>query len=156
MIHVALAESFAETRNHGNVNVRTLCKEEIVQGRKELYKFIYGEAFFPLRSWPKDMQLIFWKKPMGDEESFKLLLFFIGKGGGPTLISRWIMVAQFWAKSQQKAEKRARQVDFVLNNADEKRSMVSVSSSTTKGCFLSTDSRIRTQFHHVCPFKRLF
>ena len=84
MIHVALAESFAETRNHGNVNVRTLCKEEIVQGRKELYKFIYGEAFFPLRSWPKDMQLIFWKKPMGDEESFKLLLFFIGKGGGPT------------------------------------------------------------------------
>ena len=55
---------------------------------------------------------------MGDEESFKLLLFFIGNGGGPTLISRWIMLAQFWAESQQKAEKRARQVDFVLNNED--------------------------------------
>ena len=114
MIHVALAVSFAETRNHGNINVRMLCKEEIVQERKEnvrmlckeeivqerkenvrmlckeeivqerkeLYKFINGEAFFPLRSWPKDMQLIFWKKPMGDEESFKLLLFFIGNGGG--------------------------------------------------------------------------
>ena len=79
MIHVALAVSFAETRNHGNVNVRMLCKEEIVQERKEnvrmlckeeivqerkeLYKFINGEAFFSLRSWPKDMQLIFWKKP---------------------------------------------------------------------------------------------
>ena len=92
---------------------------------------------------------------MGDEESFKLLLFFIGNGGGPTLISRWIMVAQFWAELQQKAEKRARQVEFALNNADEKRSMGSISTSTTKGCFFSTDSRIRTQFHHVRPFKRL-
>ena len=91
-----------------------LCKEEIVQERKELFKFINGDAFFPLSFWPKDMQLIFWKKPMGDEESFKLLLFFIGNGGGPTLISRWIMLAQFWAESQQKAEKRARQVDFDL------------------------------------------
>ena len=49
---------------------------------------------------------------MGDEESFKLLLFFIGNGGGPRLISRWIMLAQFWAESQQKAKKRAWQVDF--------------------------------------------
>ena len=44
---------------------------------------------------------------MGDEESFKLLLFFIGNGGGCDS-------AQFWAESQQKAEKRARQVDFDL------------------------------------------
>ena len=133
-----------------------LCKEEIVQERKELFKFINGDAFFPLSSWPKDMQLIFWKKPMGDEESFKVLLFFIGNGGGPTLISRWIMLAQFWAESQQKAEKRARQVDFDLNNADAKRTMGSISTSTTKDCCFSTDSRNRTQFHHVPPFKRLF
>ena len=92
--------------------IKMLCKEEIVQERKELFKFINEDAFFPLSSWPKDMQLIFWKKPMGDEESFKLLLFFIGNGGGPTLISRWIMLAHFWAESQQKVEKRARQVDF--------------------------------------------
>ena len=133
-----------------------LCKEEIVQERKELFKFIDGDAFFPLSSWPKDMQLIFCKKPMGDEESFKLLLFFIGNGWGPTLISRWIMLAQFWAESQQKAEKRAQQVDFVLNNVDARRSVGSILTSTTKGCCFSTDSRNRTQFHHVRPFKRLF
>ena len=102
------------------------------------------------------MQLIFCKKPMGHEESFKLLLFFIGNGGGPTLISRWIMLAQFWAESQQKAEKRARQVGFDLNNADTKKSMGSILTSTTKGCCFLTDSRNTTQFHHVCPFKRLF
>ena len=135
--------------------IRMLCKQEIVQEQKELFKFINRDVFFPLGFWPLDMQLIFWKKPMGDEESFKLLLFFISNGGGPALISRWIMVAQFWAESQQKAEKRARQVDFVLNNADAKRSMGSISTSTIKGCF-STDSQNRTQFHHARPFKRLF
>ena len=69
--------------------IRMLCKEEIVQEPKELFKLINGDAFFPaLSCWQKDMQLIFWKKPMGDEESFKLLLFFIGNGAGPTLILR--------------------------------------------------------------------
>ena len=136
--------------------IRVLCKEEVVRERIELFKFINGDAFFPLSSWQKDMQLIFWKRPMGDEESFKLLLSFSGNGGGPILSSRWIMLAQFWAESQQKAEKRARQVDFVLNNADGKRRMGSISTSTTKGCFFSMDSRNRTQFHHVRPFKRLF
>ena len=68
--------------------IRMLCKEEIVQELKELFKFINGDAFFPLSCWQKDMQLIFWKKPMGDEESFKLLLFFIGNRVGSTLISR--------------------------------------------------------------------
>ena len=59
-----------------------LSKEEIVEKRKELFKFINGDAFFPLSSWPRDMQLIFWKRPISDEESFKLLLFFIGNGEG--------------------------------------------------------------------------
>ena len=68
--------------------IRMLCKEEIVQEPKELFTYINGEAFFPLSCWQKDMQLIFWKKSMGDEESFKLLLFFIGNGVRPTLISR--------------------------------------------------------------------
>ena len=54
---------------------------------------------------------------MGDTETFKLVLFLIGNGCEPTLIRRWIMLAQHWADSTVKAEKRARKVDFVLNNA---------------------------------------
>ena len=57
---------------------------------------------------------------MGDTETFKLVPFLIGNGCEQTLIRRWIMLAQRWADSTVKAEKRARQVDFVLNNAEQK------------------------------------
>ena len=59
-------------------------------------------------------------EPMGDTETFKLVLFLNGNGCEPSLIRRWIMLAQHWAESTTKAEKRARQVDFVRNNPDEK------------------------------------
>ena len=84
-------------------------------------KIIDGDAFFPLKSWPKEMKLIFWKKSMKDKETFKLLLFLIGNGCSPDLIRRLIVLAQYWANSWQRAEKRAPQVDYVLNNVDQKR-----------------------------------
>ena len=55
---------------------------------------------------------------MGDKETFRLALFLIGNGCAPLLITEWILLAQYWAESPQKAEKRARQIDFVLGNAD--------------------------------------
>ena len=99
---------------------RLLSRAEVVEERRQLTRVIDGDAFFPLKSWPKEMRLIFWRKPMGDTETFKLVLFLIGNGCEPTLIRRWIMLAQHWADSTVKAEKRARQVDFVLNNAEQK------------------------------------
>jgi len=95
--------------------------KEVVERRRELMKIIDGDAFFPLKSWPKEMKLIVWNKPMKDEETFKLLLFLIGNGCSPDLFRRWIVLAQYWATSWQRAKKRARQVDFVLNNVDQKR-----------------------------------
>ena len=77
--------------------------------------------FFPEKSWRKDILLKFWKKPMGDKETFKLLLFFHGNGCNPEIISRWILLAQSWASSQATAEKRARQIQFVNDNVDSKR-----------------------------------
>ena len=55
---------------------------------------------------------------MSDKETFKLLLFFHGKGCNPEIISRWILLAQSWASSQATAEKRARQIQFVKDNVD--------------------------------------
>lgn len=57
---------------------------------------------------------------MSDREAFKLVLFLIGNGCSPDLVSRWILVAQFWAASTKIAEKRVRQVDFIIDNADKK------------------------------------
>ena len=62
------------------------------------------------------------EKTMGDTETFKLVIFLIGNGCEPSLIRRWTMLAQHWAESTAKAEKRVRQVDFVLNNTEQKNS----------------------------------
>ena len=98
--------------------IRLLSRQEVVEERKQLFRLLNGDAFFPDKSWPKDTRLIFWKKPKGDKETFKLLLFFHGNGCNPEIISRWILLAQSWASSRATAEKRARQIQFVNDNID--------------------------------------
>ena len=87
--------------------IRLLSRQEVVEERKQLFRLLNGDAFFPEKSWPKDIRLTFWKKPISDKETFKLLLFFHGNGCNPEIISRWILLAQSWASSQATAEKRA-------------------------------------------------
>ena len=105
--------------NEYRETIRYLSKAEVIAERRELFVIINGDAFFPLSSWPRDLRLALWKKPIGDRETFKLSLFCLGNGCFAPLISRWILLSQTWAPD--KAEKRARQLDFVLNNADTKR-----------------------------------
>ena len=58
--------------------VRLLCGKEIGEERTRLLKAIGGEAFPQLKSWPREIRLMFWKKPPGDQETFKLVLFSLG------------------------------------------------------------------------------
>ena len=85
--------------------VRLLCGKEIGEERKRLLKAIDGDAFPPLKSWPRD----------------KLVLFLLGNGCSPFLIRRWMVLAQYWASTTAIAEKRCRQVDFIINNEDQKK-----------------------------------
>ena len=48
----------------------------------------------------------------------RTFLFFIGNGGSPHVITEWILTSQAWADN--KMEKRARQLDFIFNNRDNK------------------------------------
>ena len=48
------------------------------------------------------------------------MLFALGNGCPPNLTLRWILTSQTWSPEQ--TEKRARQIDFILNNEDGKRS----------------------------------
>ena len=98
---------------------RYLSRSEVVEERRVILHSINGDAFFPLAWWPEDMMLSFWKKPIGDLENFKLVLFLLGNGCPPDLVRRWILLSQFWATFPA-AEKRARQVDFNLNNESTK------------------------------------
>ena len=65
------------------------------------------------------MRLLFRKKPIGDQQAFKLLLFCIGNGCSPNLICPWIMLSQAWSSSEH-AERRARPINFVMNNVGTK------------------------------------
>ena len=83
--------------------IRLLSKKEVSDRGRELLKDLNGNAFFFVEALA---------------QRFKLALFFIGNGCAPILFTEWILLAQYWAESAQKAEKRARQIDFVVSNAD--------------------------------------
>ena len=120
-IKIQVNRPFLKHGNSGSVSqqVRLLSKQEIIAERRELFQIINGDAFFPLKWWPEEYQRMFWAKPIGDKETFKLMMFCLGNGCAPHLISQWIILSQSWLPT--KAEKRTRQLDFILNNADVKR-----------------------------------
>ena len=100
-------------------HLRNLSRASIIQQRLQLFNSFNGDAFYPLSVWPQEFKFIFWKKPISDKDTFKLFLFLIGNGCSPHLTSYWILTSQHWT-TDKKAEKRARQLDFLLNNMDNK------------------------------------
>ena len=105
------------TLNAYREKFRWLSKKEIVQERRDLFRIINGDAF---KAWPQEMARIFWSKPINDTNTFKLMLFCLGNGCSPNLITEWILLSQTgWAPD--KAEKRARQMDFIFINMECKR-----------------------------------
>ena len=42
--------------------IRLLSRDEVVEERRQLTRLINEDAFFPLKSWPKETRLIFWEK----------------------------------------------------------------------------------------------
>ena len=49
--------------------IRYLSSAEIVEQRREIFRTLNGDAFFPLKRWPDDMRIIFWRKPIGDQQT---------------------------------------------------------------------------------------
>ena len=101
------------------MDLRHLSKKEIVEKRRELFHLLNGDGFYPSKNWPRDTIPIFWKKPIGDLDTFKLMLFFIGNGCSPHIISEWILSSQYWAEPT-KWDKRKRQINFIQSNIDAK------------------------------------
>ena len=102
-----------------NTRVWQLSRNQISIEHLQLFQLLSGDAFYSIKTWPAYFQRLFWKKPTGDSDSFKLLLFFIGNGCPPELIAKWILTSQHWA-SHAKGEKRARQLNFIVQNLTSK------------------------------------
>ena len=63
-------------------------REDVISESRELLILLDGDLFYPMRSWPRWVEMAFWKKPISDEECFKVMLFFIGNGCPPDVIGR--------------------------------------------------------------------
>ena len=76
--------------------VAVVSYKDISRERSELFEALDGDVFFSMNLWPVWTRRLFWKKPLGDEDSFKLLCFFIGNGCPPLFVAKWILSSQFW------------------------------------------------------------
>jgi hypothetical protein len=93
--------------------------EKISEERTDLFRGINGDLFFDMKLWPAWTERLFWKKPLTDQDSFKLLCFFIGNGCPPLQISKWILTSQFWntrCTLKSKLEKRTIQLNNFFKN----------------------------------------
>ena len=61
-----------------------------------------------MRQWPQWVQTAFWRKPIGDSETFKLALFFIGNGCEPSIVKKWIITSLEWEPSYTEKDERAK------------------------------------------------
>ena len=73
-----------------------------------------GGIFYPINSWPIEFRLIFWKKPLSDKNTFKLILFLVGNGCSPWITYEWILTSTYWDRS--KTTKQWEQIKLI--NAD--------------------------------------
>ena len=89
-------------------------KKEISERRLVLLWDVDGDMFYPLSVWRENMRISFWKKPISDEETLKLVLFLIGNGCPPTRVTEWIVLSTFWDKN--KTDKRCEQVNWIIKN----------------------------------------
>ena len=92
---------------------------EISEHRKDLNRQLDGEIFFQLKLWSKNIQRSFWKKPMSDQECFKLCCFFWGNGLHPEIFMTWILSSYFWRKEDIK--KRVMQLASFMNNVEKRK-----------------------------------
>ena len=95
-----------------HIHVSQLSRQQIANERLQPFYLLKGDLFFSIQTWPTKILQFFWKKPTRDNDTFKLLLFFIGNGCSPEKRAKWILTSQYWA-SHTKGEKRARQIDFI-------------------------------------------
>ena len=94
------------TLQYFNVHIWQLSRQLITTKQLQLFHPLNGYVFYTIRTWPTNIQQLFWKKPTGDNDSFKLMLFFIGNGYPPELIAKWILTSQHLAL-HSKGEKKS-------------------------------------------------
>ncbi|CAB4002464.1 Hypothetical predicted protein [Paramuricea clavata] len=110
-----------DLRDESNMNnfvayVLNCCKEKIREKRLEIVSLLDGDVFYNIDSWPKELRLILWKKPLSDKETCKLILFLVGNGCPPLIAYKWIITSTYWGR--EKTRKRWEQIRWINLNME--------------------------------------
>ena len=97
-------------------NIYRFSRQEIVNERKELFHAINGDVFYSLNAWPEWMKSVFWRKPLGDKMTFKLLCQMLGNGCSPLIICKWILTSLYGKEPMNRQKKRLTQMLWMIKN----------------------------------------
>ena len=96
--------------------------KELHKKRWELFKKLNGDVFWPMCQWPRKFRRIIWKKPLNDKETFQVALFLLSNGCSNFVVVEWILISQLmWTVNPKIWEKRARQLEFIIKNIDQRK-----------------------------------
>ena len=98
--------------------IQNLTPSNILTIRTDINKAINGNAFFPIHTWPLDLQLIHTNTPLSDRDTFKYVLFMFGNGCPPQLCLQHLCTSYFYAPD--KAKKRLQQIKWLCGNLSQK------------------------------------
>lgn len=93
--------------------ISMLSNAGFLQERRKLFHLINGEVFYALRQWPEEYRRIFWKKPMSDQETFRLFIFMNGNGCVPEIIQKWIISSTYYTSDRRIQRRRMHQADWI-------------------------------------------
>ena len=96
--------------------------ERLIKMRHELVNDLDGKVMVPLCRWPKYIRkLIFQRTALGDTETFKLLLFFLGNGFSPMLAADFVLSSYALDRRQdyqRRILKRIEQLNWINKNKE--------------------------------------
>ena len=81
-----------------------------------------GLAFFPICSWPADIQHLFHKSEIGDTNTFKLVLHAFGNSMSPHLFLNFLFFK--YRKNPSKIPKRIHQIQWIIHSIPEKKHLL--------------------------------
>ena len=103
-----------------NLNIRDLTRARLIDKRRHLLTLLNGDVLSNILLGTRHSTPLLEKNRLETSQvTFKLMLFFLGNGCSPQLITEWILTSQHWA-TLKKGEKRARQINFITNNLNSK------------------------------------
>ena len=102
-------------------NFSTMNRQEVLQWSSITISRLDGDLLAPIHRWPTYIRRMFFQTafPLGDTQTFKMYLFFVGNGLNPLTATKWIMSSfalSTWNRRERMLRKRISQLKWITEN----------------------------------------